>query len=257
MQAAFNLTIWGWPQIVNWKSFQNSVQNRFRIDRFTVIFRTKGFLLGDACVYPNVIRTVWIIRISLCVPSFIFTAEWICTNANKIHLNAASVKSPFRVFTKPAFETKLILPCYFQFYEFLRHKEIRYFMVIFIMNIGFNIPFVRKLVVDFTDSKNRFLIEQVWMPEINRSAEPIRKEKLTSWSPFSLIPWLIKNIASHMTIRFRLLIVAYRNETNRRRSTMTLGYLTLWEKFQFCICVWVGSSVSWVNISDFGFKRAK
>ena len=110
-----------------------------------------------------------------CIPSFIFMIEWICTNANNIHLNAASVKSS--LFTKPAFETKLILPCYCQFYEFFGicvtqnpifngyfYREHRFY--------HFNIPFVRKLVVDFTDSKNRILIEQVWMPEINRSAEP-------------------------------------------------------------------------------------
>ena len=116
MQAAFNLTIWRWPQITIftkitkfWEFSTKLVLNRSTYGNLL----TKGLLTW---VYLNVIRIVWIIQNSFCIPSFIFMIEWICTNANNIHLNAASVKSP--LFTKSAFETKLILPCYCQFYEF-------------------------------------------------------------------------------------------------------------------------------------------
>ena len=188
---------------------------------------------------------------SFCIPSFIFMIEWICTNANNIHLNAASVKSP--LFTKPAFETKLILPCYCQFYEFFGicvtknpifngyfYREHRFY--------HFNIPFVRKLVVDFTDSKNRILIEQVWMPEINRSAEPNfdglwEVDQLKSFQPHTVTYQEYHSQSHDRTSPFWLI---------HRTVTIVdfgdpkwIGYL----KFQFCICVWVGSSVSWVNNS--------
>ena len=176
--------------------------------------------------------------------------EWICTNANNIHLNAASVKSP--LFTKPAFETKLILPCYCQFYEFFGicvtknpifngyfYREHRFY--------HFNIPFVRKLVVDFTDSKNRILIEQVWMPEINRSAEPNFDEWSLRSGPAEVLSASYRDLSriSQPVTWPYISVLTYTLYRYDRRLRRRIGYL----KFQFCICVWVGSSVSWVNNS--------
>ena len=175
--------------------------------------------------------------------------EWICTNANNIHLNAASVKSPFRVFTKPAFETKLILPCSLSilwifasqrnpiFYGYF-YREHRFY--------HFNIPFVRKLVVDFTDSKNRILIEQVWMPEINRSAGPMNGlwevDQLKSFQPHTVT---YQEYHSHSHDRTSPVSpIPLRSETS---ETTVENELDTWR--EFCICVWVGSSVSWVNNS--------